>query len=350
MALFTQNKRPDSLLGSSLASIAVALSTRCNLSCKMCHWKAHQEKDPPYKKILSLLDEAYELGARRFDPWGTELFMRDDIVDILAYAERIGFREIYVVSNGFLLNSPEILDNLAKLRSLVLIISLDGPEAIHDELRGNGVYKRAVSSLRALGIKGIKSSIASIIMRPTIDHLQKIVDLAADLNISIISMQPYCRDLAGSDCDHSRFEFRSDEKQIVENKLKDLLTYARQKNVIIYTGNMMKHVASYLSEGISPFPPQGCHVPSKRLVVDIDGNTRPCFVIRKNMGNVNEKSLSSIWHNDIHNQFILSALKKKCPGCLLACSDIDGFNGVTNGSFFDVGNWRLVRYINNRLN
>jgi MoaA/NifB/PqqE/SkfB family radical SAM enzyme len=307
-------------------------------------------KDPPSEKVLSLLDEAYELGARRFDPWGTELFMRDDIVDILAYAERIGFREIYVVSNGVLLNRPELLDDLAKLKSLVLIVSLDGAEAIHDELRGNGIYQQAVLSLRALGTKGIITSIASIIMRPTIDHLNNIIDLASDLNIPVISMQPYCRDLAGPDGDHSIFEFRVTEKKMVSNKIKNLLKYARQKNVIIYTDNMMKHVASHLSEGVNPFPPEGCHVPSKTLVVDIEGNTKPCFVIRNKMGNVNETSLSSIWHSDIHNKFITSALEKKCPGCLRSCSDVEGYNsnGIMSSRLFDVTDWKFVRYIKKR--
>jgi MoaA/NifB/PqqE/SkfB family radical SAM enzyme len=317
----------------------------------MCSFWKRQGKDPSYEKVLSVLDEAYTLGARRFDPWGTELFMRNDIVDILAHAEKIGFREIYVVSNGLLLNSLKLIDNLAKLKSLVLIISLDGPEAIHDELRGNGVYQQALSSLRTLVIKGIKTSIASIIMRPTIDHLHKIVDLAADLNISIISMQPYCRDLAGPDGDHSIFEFRVTEKKIVSNKIKDLLKYARQKNVIIYTGNMMKHVDSYLAEGVNPFPPHGCHVPSKTLVVDIEGNTHPCFVIDKNMGNINEMSLSSIWHSDIHNQFISSALEKKCPGCLRACSDVESYNSGMKNKFrhiADLSAKRLVRSIKKR--
>jgi MoaA/NifB/PqqE/SkfB family radical SAM enzyme len=353
MTLPIQNKKLDLLLENPPVSIAIELTTRCNLHCKMCAFWKSKMKDPPYEKVLSLLDEAYELGARRFDPWGTELFMRDDILDILAYAERIGFREIYVVSNGLLLNRPELLDNLAKLKTLVLIVSLDGPQNIHDELRGDGVYQQAVLSLRALGIKGIKSSIASIIMRPTIDHLNKIIDLASDLDIPVISMQPYSSDIAGPDYNNLIFEFRSDEKQIVEKKLEYLLKYARQKNVIIYTGNMMKHVASYLSEGVNPFPPQGCHVPSKTLLVDIEGNTQPCFVIRKNMGNVNEMSLSSIWHNDIHNQFILSALEKKCPGCLRACSDVESYNTAMKNKFrhlTDLTAKRLVRYIKNGLN
>lgn len=274
-----------------------------------------------------------KLGARRFDPWGTELFMRDDMVDILAYAERIGFREIYVVSNGVLLNRPELLDDLAKLKSLVLIVSLDGPEAIHDKLRGHGVNQQAVSSLRELTRRGVTTSISSVIMRPTIDHLFNIIDIAADLNIRVISMQPYSRDLAGEYCDHTIYEFKPDEKKIVSNKINNLLNYAKKKNVIIYTENMLKHVASYLAEGVNSFPPQGCRVPSRTMVIDIEGKIHPCFDIKKNMGNVNETPLSSIWHSDIHKEFIISALEKKCPGCLKACSDVEGYNNGINKIF-----------------
>ncbi|MFZ2398995.1 MAG: radical SAM protein [Smithella sp.] len=340
------NKR-NVLLERPLESIAIALTMRCNLRCKMCGvWGSHI-KDIPYEKVLSLLDNAYELGARRFDPFGTELFVRNDTPDILAYADRIGFREIYVVSNGLLLNRPQLLDILETIKSLVIVVSIDGSEAIHDELRGNGVYQKAVSSLRELTRRGIKTSIASIIMRPTLDHMNKIIDLAADLNIPVISMQPYSRDTAGPGCDHAMFEFKPDEKKIIAKKIKNILKYARQKNVIIYTENMLKFVAPYLAEGVNPFPTKGCQVPSKTLVVDIEGNTNPCFVIKRIMGNINETNLSSIWHSDIRKEFVTSALAKKCSGCLRACSDVDGYNskGIKNSKFFNVTDWRLVRYL-----
>jgi MoaA/NifB/PqqE/SkfB family radical SAM enzyme len=333
-------------------SVAITLTKRCNLSCKICDVKELQKKDPSSEKIMSLLDEAYKLGARRFDPCGAELFMRDDMPNLLAYADRIGFREIYVVSNGLLLNRTDLLDKLALIKSLVLIVSIDGPKEIHDELRGTGVFDQAVSSLSELGRRGIRRSIASIIMRPTINHLHKMIDLAADLNIRVISMQPYSRDVAGHDCNHSMFEFKPDEKKMVAKKLKDLLKYARKKKVIIYTENMMQHIASYLSDGITSFPPHGCHVPSKTLVVDIEGNAHPCFVIEKNMGNVNEMSLSSIWHSDIHKEFIISALERKCPRCMNACSDVEGYNTRTkkiSRYFMYLTPDKLALYIKKRL-
>jgi len=52
----------------------------------------------------------------------------------------------------------------------------------------------------------------------------------------------------------------------------------------------------------------------------------------KSMGNVHEKSLDQIWHNDIHRELILMGLSRKCPRCLAACSDVKGYNASANKS------------------
>ena len=344
MLPMVRNKH-DLSLARPLASIAIQLTTRCNLSCKMCSFWKRRDKDIPLAKVLALLEEARALGAHRFDPYGTELFTRQDMPEILAYADRIGFREIYVVSNGLLLNRQDLLNKLADIKSLVIVVSIDGTKDVHDELRGNGVFDQAVSALRELGRRGIKRSIATIIMRPTIDRLPEMVDLAAELSMPIISMQPYSRYVAGPDCDHEKFEFRQDEKKMVAGKLKDLLKYAKRKKVIIYTENMLKYVASYLTERSIPFPSKGCQVPMKTLVVDIEGNSHPCFVINKNMGNVNEMSLSSIWQGEIRRELIISALDRKCSGCLAACSDVEGYDSRLKQTFHYVTDRYLKRLV-----
>jgi len=352
MLLSVSNIHRGLLPGSSPGSIAIELTSRCNLHCKMCRFWKRRDKDVPYEKVLSLLSEAYELGARRFDPWGTELFMRDDILDILAYADRIGYCFINIVSNGILLNRPALLDGLAQIRSLVISVSLDGPETIHDELRGPGVFKQAVSSLRELGHRKVARGIASIIMRPTINHLDKIIDLAADLKIGTVSLQPFNRDFLEPGSDETLFDFRPYEKKMISKKVKYLLKYAKRKKVIIYTENMMKYTASYLASGINPIPPRGCQVPLKTLVVDIAGNTHPCFAISKNMGNVNEMNLSSIWHGDIRREFAISAIQRKCPGCLRPCSDVEGYNSGMMNNFrraTDMAAGRLTRYMERRF-
>jgi MoaA/NifB/PqqE/SkfB family radical SAM enzyme len=322
-------------LDRSLKSFGVELTTHCNLSCKMCsEWK-RREPEIDSGKILSLMDEARTFGAKDFGTFGTEPFMRKDTADILTYAERIGFQQMCVVSNGVLLNNTQILDKLEKLRTLIMVISLDGPKEVHDDLRGKGVFDKTVETLRELRKRGITTSISSVIMRQTLDHLTEIIDMAADLDIPVISMQPYERETSGLDKNHEEFEFRPDEERAVRKKLKLLMRYAAKRNIVVYTASMMKYVPPYLTRGIRFIPPNGCQVPSRVLKVDSSGNCYPCIMIKnrmkqKSIGNVYEKPLEDLWHNQIHRELNFLALNRKCPSCLAGCSDVESYNAMEN--------------------
>ncbi len=168
-----------------------------------------------------------------------------------------------------------------------------------------------------------------------LDRLKEIVDLAVDLKIPVISMQPYQREISGLKKNHEEFEFRPEEERAVRKKLKLLMRYAAKRKVLVYTASMMKYVPPYLTRGIRFIPPNGCHVPSKVLKVDSSGNCYPCDMIRnrmkqKSIGNVYEESLEDLWHNKIHQELNLLALNRKCPSCLAGCSDMDSYNAMGN--------------------
>ncbi len=334
----------------NLSTLAVAFISNCNLACKMCSQVKDREHSVAYDRALSIMDEARTLGADRFSPCGGEIFTRKDIIDIMTYAERIGFQQISVVSNGTLLLEGQKIKQLEKLSTLLITISVDGPREVHDDLRGKGVYDKAVEALRELRARGITASISSVIMRQTIDRLKEIVDLAVDLGVPVISMQPYNRETAGMDNDHAAFEFRPDEETSLRKKLRDILHYAASKNIVVYTANMMDRVPPYLTRRIRPIPPDGCFVPSRLLLVDTSGETYPCFMMQrvmkeKSMGNVHDKSLDNIWHNDIHRELTLMGLNRECPRCFAACSDVDGYNSGANRDRVT----KLIRRVINRF-
>lgn len=332
-------------------SIAIEVTTRCNLACKMCSvWKQRKE-GLAHNKVLSLMREARALGATRFLVCGTEPFVREDTVEILSYAELIGYREISTVSNGVLLNEGRIINELEKLGNLNIVVSLDGPREVHDDLRGRGVYDRAVEALREMRRRGMTCSISSVIMRQTVDHLKEIIDLAAELGIPVISMQPYNRETSGMDKDHAAFEFSPEEEKALRKKLKNLVLYAKAKKITIYTANMIDHVPPYLTRRIRPIPPDGCHVPSRLLLVDISGETYPCFMMRvrmneNSMGNVQEQTLDEIWHNENHRRLITLGISRKCPRCFAACGDVEGYNAAAGrGSFVSLMRSAIRRLI-----
>ncbi len=328
--------------------VSITLSTHCNLACKMCATWKEREEELAHDKILSLLDEARSLGATEFDTCGTEPFTREDTPEILAYADHLGFQAIRVVSNGVLLDKAEKFEALEKLKNLNIVISLDGPQEVHDALRGKGVFASAAEALRELRRREITCSIASVIMRQTIDRLSEIIDLAAELGIPVISMQPYQRAAGGLDNDHSQFEFRPEEEKTVSRELRRLMRHAERKKVIVYTASLMKYVPAYLTRKIRTIPSRGCFVPSRLMIVDSTGECYPCFKMRSvmrhnSMGNAHEKSLGEIWHNDVHRELTMLALNRECPGCLAACCDVENFNALPQKGWLSKRTGHIVR-------
>ena len=99
-------------------------------------------------EVMDLIDQAASWGVRVFNPLGGEAFVRHDLEDILAYAARKDFH-VTLTTNGTLV-SPGRAARIAQIptEKLHINLSLDGPEAIHDVIRGQGSFKRAIAGYR----------------------------------------------------------------------------------------------------------------------------------------------------------------------------------------------------------
>ena len=173
-----------------LDRFALALTMYCNLKCKMCSYWEIREHGVPLRLATALLDDAYNLGARTFLPFGSESFMRRDFLDVIEHAHEIGYSHQSIVTNATMIDD-EHLTRLSRCPSVKLNISIDGPRDIHDELRGPGNYDKAVATARKCIARGIKVGFSGIILRETFPHLEHLVDLAAELGIKQVSYQPF---------------------------------------------------------------------------------------------------------------------------------------------------------------
>lgn len=128
-----------------------------------------------------------------------------------------------------------------------------------------------------------------------------------------------------------------------------LMKYAERRKVSIYTDSVMKCFPAYLSKGSRYMLPEDCFVPSRLAFVDSGGVFYPCFEMGdsgkyEGMGDIYEKTLGEIWHNDIHRGLIALALNRKCPRCVDCCT-VEGFNSFSeNGGLFE-----QVRRLTDRL-
>jgi len=147
--------KPHWALTRSLEQLAVELTVYCNLQCKMCSVWELREHGVPLDLAKQLLSDAYALGARTFIPCGAESFMRKDFLEVVEHAHGLGYTTQEVVTNGTMITEAH-LERLSKTPSVQLHISIDGPPAIQDDLRGEGVYAKSVNAARMALARGVR--------------------------------------------------------------------------------------------------------------------------------------------------------------------------------------------------
>jgi MoaA/NifB/PqqE/SkfB family radical SAM enzyme len=305
-----------------LTEIAIELTVYCNLSCVMCSVWRERSHGIATDLALQAIADARALGAMTLTPCGAETFMRRDAIGLLEQADAMGFTSINVVTNGLLL-TPRKLDRLERLTSLHFNISIDGPREVHDALRGDRAYDRAVRVLENLRARRLSFGISTVLMRQTIGHVERILELAAAFGAEEVSLQPYQAEIGGPDNDHSSFCFAAADESWLRERLQQITAHAERLGIQIFTEDVMKHIPAYLARGVRPIPPGGCFVPSRFVLIDYRGDVYPCFFMRNRaIGNVTTSRLTALWHNEVQRSLNALALAERCPGCLAACSDI----------------------------
>jgi len=323
----TKPPKPHWAISRPLEQLAVELTVYCNLQCKMCSVWEIREHGVPLDLAKQLLSDAYALGARTFIPCGAESFMRKDFLDVVEHAHALGYTTQEVVTNGTMITDAH-LERLSKTPSVQLHVSIDGPPAVQDELRGEGVYAKSVALVRSALARGVRVGLSGVIMRETLDTITHLVDLAVELGIGEVSYQPFQTEISGPNKDIPRFsllrKYGSSQRAQLERRLDDLRAYAAKRSVRIYTESLFPAIPGYLIEGERPIPAGGCYLPSKFLLVDWRGDVFPCFFMRNDkIGNVYKDRIGDMWHSPIQKQLNVLALTARCPGCLAACSDVE---------------------------
>ncbi len=137
-----------------LDSVCLHVSNFCNLSCAHC-WSNSGPKGSRFLHSASIerfLLELVPLGLTRVSISGGEPLLYDGLGSLLDFANAHEL-EVVVTSNGSQLTRlTELLSRFSIMDAkwLSLRISIDGPQAVSDRIRGDGTYNKAVDSLRMI--------------------------------------------------------------------------------------------------------------------------------------------------------------------------------------------------------
>ena len=87
--------------------VMIELLTKCNLRCKHCYLPTHIESGFETNYIKKLLCELRELGIVNVSFTGGEIFLREDIFELIKTARDLHMR-VFLLSNATLLTEQKI--------------------------------------------------------------------------------------------------------------------------------------------------------------------------------------------------------------------------------------------------
>lgn len=192
---------------------------RCNLACAGCG-KIDYEDDILNKRlsVQECLDAVDDCGAPIVSIPGGEPMIHKDIVRIV---EGILARKkfVYLCTNALLLEKK--LDQFTPSPYLTFSVHLDGLEEHHDHaVSQKGVFKRAVSAIRAAKERGFRVNVnCTLFDQMTAQEAAQFFDFAThDLNVEGITVSPGYAYERAPDQDH--FLSRTKTKQLFRDIFK----------------------------------------------------------------------------------------------------------------------------------
>lgn len=171
-------------------NIVFEATYRCNLRCVMCPYYGEKgvrpkiENELSFSEIKAIIDEISKFGPSILITGG-EPFLRKDIIQIMEYIESKAL-EYSLVTNGTLIDK-EIAHKLVKLNPCSITFSLDGPEQIHDKIRGiKGTFKKVIKAIHSIkNTSDIPININCVITPLNLNYLEEMIDIAKDLNVDL---------------------------------------------------------------------------------------------------------------------------------------------------------------------
>ncbi len=152
---------------------ALEVTSRCNASCKYCYIdKQRADEDLPTDKIFHIIDRFDAAGLLDFTITGGEPFLRDDILEILAYGVGKNFFRINILTNGMLLDERHIrfLGSVKEHLGPFQISLFSHLPSIHDDFVGvSGAFARSLDAGKQLLGAGVKVRIALNIVASNLD-------------------------------------------------------------------------------------------------------------------------------------------------------------------------------------
>jgi AdoMet-dependent heme synthase len=299
------------------------LTERCNLRCSHCYQEGCVGGELTTAEALAFIGEAAESIAAwsrlygisftpSFNISGGEPLLRVDLFTLLE-AMRERSIAVHLLTNGTLIDrrTAEWLQ-LAEVATVQ--VSLEGPEPIHDAIRGRGAFQDALAGIERLVAAGLKVTINMTISRLNAGMIQDMLKMATDLRVKRLGF--------------SRLVPTGRGRNLLDETLTpaELADFYQQVFSLSDRGGpepvtgdpLASQMGHPVPEDGGDIPRGGCAAGLSGLTVAADGKIMPCRRLPVVIGDIRKDSLREVWAgadvlNRLRDRQAYGARCRSCP-------------------------------------
>lgn len=326
--------------------VDIELSNRCNLRCKMCWFHGENGIGDRYRNsematedILGLISQLAPYRPHIYFGGG-EPFIREDFLTILAHVKSFDL-PIAFTTNGTLLDKEKI-HKIIELGVDEITFSIDGPEELHDKLRGKGNFAKVISSMQNLlesrRIKNIEKPLiaVNIIINPlVVGHLKETINsirkttgdeidffrihhlwfiTPAELQVHKAEISKTLERSAPGAIAHCIPLSLHNDSITLSNEISELRCV---KKITFFPNLQDKEIHEFYSESYRLR--KRCRAPFRAVLVKPNGDLKFCpdeWIDDYVLGNIRDDRFENIWNNKKARHFrSVIFWKKSFPGC-----------------------------------
>lgn len=303
-----------------LKQLRIELTRRCNLGCNDCYNLQFEDfgEELSTEEIRNLIDKSLPLGLQTVSFSGGEpLIEYKKLRDLLEFSRSKGL-ETGLLTNATLA-SDDVVSELERLGLKWVRLSLDGSNSEINYFTRGDSFDKALQGIKTFCKSGIYTVLRSTIHKQNAHDLDNIVNLASQIGVSELELQPYI--LLTKANINGKFDLTTElQEQLVSKILRMQREHTGKPKVNMLSGwfeFLFPEFKSYTSAGDCYCLHSGSHI--EALHIDSFGNIRTCGCNSLSLGNIKTDLLDKIFQYSQQLSDLRSYdASKYCPRCLSA--------------------------------
>lgn len=304
--------------------VTLMLTERCDCRCQACFiWKRPKGKEMSPEEISGVLRAAPSI--RWVNLTGGEPFLRDDIPAVARAVKDTlpGLTVLDFPTTGQ--RTQAILEGCAEIARMgiprfFVTVSVEGPPALHDELRGRpGAFENMVRTYAGLRMMpGVTPYLGMTLSERNADQVEPMLDAVRahvpDVGWRDVHLNVYTESGHYYGNDGGPLRAPAGVTAAVRKALREREGSWDPTDVI--EAAYLRRLPEFLKTGRSPLP---CQSMRAGVFIDAKGDLFPCTVWGKRLGNVLETPLYELLESDESARARAVIKKDRCPGCWSPC-------------------------------